>query len=385
MRPSRFVWAAMVALAIGSLAGCSSSAGGSSRGLVSTTVPRGFVGAALLPTAMQSANSISCPSVSTCVVVGTAAAYTNDAGASWHVGTLPTAITQSGHVNLGPVSCPTSQVCVAAGGGPNGSYILYSTDGGGSWSEGSLSTGEGLSGLFCRTPGFCVGVVAGGPAEISSDGGAMWSSGQPISSPSFLDAVSCPTTMNCVAVAGYDTTTGSSGAVFSSDGGQDWTAGAVPPGVHDFEGLSCQSVADCVAVGSNAINNCGPSGCAQLGSSSSAIALTSDGGNTWTMASAPSGSGELYDVSCPSATACVAVGAASQAGPALLYSTNGGSSWSFGSVNGKGSASNAAQSVSCPSATECVAVGSADSSLGTSTIFFTVDSGKKWTFNAALS
>jgi photosystem II stability/assembly factor-like uncharacterized protein len=62
----------------------------------------------------------------------------------------------------------------------------------------------------------------------------------------------------------------------------------------------------------------------------SALLTTSDGGQTWTSRTVPSWALGLDGVSCPSATACIAVGSTvvSFAGsPVVVASNDGGATW----------------------------------------------------------
>jgi hypothetical protein len=85
--------------------------------------------------------------------------------------------------------------------------------------------------------------------------------------------------------------------------------------------------------------------------SASADVLPIDGSSTWTKSPIPAVQ-NIFDVSCPSTTLCVA----SASGGNLLVSTDptgGPSAWSVDAVDG----TNNLTAVSCPTISECFAVG----------------------------
>ncbi|MGD0254524.1 MAG: DUF4214 domain-containing protein [Acidimicrobiales bacterium] len=187
--------------------------------------------------------------------------------------------------------------------------------------------------------------------------------------PSNLNGVSCASTSDCVAVGQVG-----SGAValYSTDGGSTWSTGTVPSevGESSLSSVSCASTSDCVAVGYY-LN----------GSSYVGTALYStDGGSTWSTGTLPGGVSDLSSVSCASTSDCVAVGqvgsGSSEIG-ATLYSTDGGSTWSTGTLPGGVSyiSSILLHSVSCASTSDCVAVGE----VGNGTVaLYSTDGGSTW-------
>jgi hypothetical protein len=183
--------------------------------------------------------------------------------------------------------------------------------------------------------------------------------------PSNLNGVSCASTSDCVAVGQVG-----SGAValYSTDGGSTWSTGTVPSevGESSLSSVSCASTSDCVAVGYY-LN----------GSSYVGTALYStDGGSTWSTGTLPGGVSDLSSVSCASTSDCVAVGqvgsGSSEIG-ATLYSTDGGSTWSTGTVPSEVGESSLS-SVSCASTSDCVAVGGYYGGL----TLYSTDGGATW-------
>jgi hypothetical protein len=137
-----------IAVGENGITSCTSSNGcvplGSATGTIESTSDGGNNWTLIAaPKSVQQLNDVACPSITTCVAVGTGGAsmgalwlYSRNAGASWAVGAL-----SGGHglaANaLESVSCPTSRTCVAVGGGGSspgsGSTLAFTSDGGSSW------------------------------------------------------------------------------------------------------------------------------------------------------------------------------------------------------------------------------------------------------------
>jgi photosystem II stability/assembly factor-like uncharacterized protein len=114
-----------------------------------------------------------------------------------------------------------------------------------------------------------------------------------------------------------------------------WKTASLPPGLRKFvpRGVSCKG-SRCVAVGIF----CPYGGCGGL--IPSAILASSDGGSHWVLERLPAAVGTLSDVSCWSASDCVALGAAGLLGPnnsaAALLTRVGGELWSVVRIPGDG-------------------------------------------------
>jgi photosystem II stability/assembly factor-like uncharacterized protein len=119
-----------------------------------------------------------------------------------------------------------------------------------------------------------------------------------------LGAISCPDVLHCwtVGIAGPNATATTSPAAVTviaatSDGGATWKAQTDPlPAPPELSGISCPTVTACMAVGSTG------------GVPGAGVVLTTrNGGTTWTAASVPTGSFGLTAVLCVTAAACTAV------------------------------------------------------------------------------
>ena len=185
-----------------------------------------------------------------------------------------------------------------------------------------------------------------------------------------FNAVSCTATTSCMAVGS------ATGLLAESLSGSTWTVVSIPdPGGGQLTGISCKSASACEAVGS--FSN---------GSTTETLAEAWNG-SSWSVQSTPNPSGatssQLGDVSCKSASSCEAVGQFVSGGATqTLAEAWNGSGWSIQSTpNVNGAATSVLSGVSCPSASACEAVG--DSSTGpNSATLAEVWNGSSWSIQS---
>ena len=184
----------------------------------------------------------------------------------------------------------------------------------------------------------------------STDGGLKWRSRTAPTDTLILNAVACASRTTCVALG---TSTQSSNHFVvdaSSDGGSKWTSGTVPPPIEDISGLSCWSPSDCLAVGSteNATQPVDTEGVA---------ITTSNYGTSWTVGASPDGLSKIDNVTCVSATECIAVGTSGQSSPGIDTSSNGGTSWTPATISGDTADMSSLSGVACSGSNTCMAYG----------------------------
>jgi hypothetical protein len=295
------------------------------------------------------------------VVIATAVglATAQPAWAGWSEQTAPSPATSA---QLNGVSCIASDYCEAVGSQTDntGTFQLAETWNGSSWTENDPAnppgaTNTALDGVSC-IPGFCMAVgqsTVGTSSTLVSErwNGGSWTPeavpGPAGASSSQFGGVSCASSA-CVAVGSYTTVAGTF-PLAEAWNGSTWSieSAAIPPGATNSQlnGVSCANPTSCVAVG--AIQT-------STGSVSLAEAVA---GAAWSIQSTPNPSGstinDLNGVSCPSPTACVAVGS----GIAEVWN---GTAWNLtnpvkppGDTSGPPSFS----SVACVTANSCTAVG----------------------------
>ena len=187
-----------------------------------------------------------------------------------------------------------------------------------------------LSGVSCPTTRDCMAVgstgasVPGsGVAYTTSDGGTVWSPATALPGALDMPNVQCGSVFDCTAIV----STGSVlAAVHTADFGQSWqTEGDLPNGFFAEGDLSCGGTGTCLVAGYVPTT---------AGHGQGAVALSTDGGQTWALATMPAGVGVLQSVACTTATTCLAAGTTgttvSDIVPAqgqLLYSADGGHTW----------------------------------------------------------
>jgi hypothetical protein len=169
-----------------------------------------------------------------------------------------------------------------------------------------------------------------------------------------LFGVACPTATACTAVGGYLTVTGTGGPIAEAWDGTKWSLQSTPTAGRTglLSGVSCLSATACTAVGSYSDTT-----------GKFTLAEAWDGTN-WTIQPTPnpagSSSSQLSAVSCPSSTACTAVGSyvdSANNGFALAEAWDG-TAWTIQPTSVPTNAKNInLVGVSCPSATACIAVG----------------------------
>lgn len=242
--------------------------------------------------------------------------------------------THSSYLNA--VSCPTTTVCVAVGasetdrnsasgqvtGGSFQALVVRTTDAGKTWAPVALpSIGADLSGVSCWSATLCVAV---GSTETISRGrwlaanavvvrikGATGSRVPAVPAGAHaLDAVTCPSATDCIAVGGAlkpATVVLQPEVIVSRNAGANWAGASLPVVQGQLESVSCSATVHCVALGATSYTR----RFASTGSedSSKPLGLTSsNGGLAWKAAAVPGGTGGPTAVSCQSTSRCFAVG-----------------------------------------------------------------------------
>jgi hypothetical protein len=373
------------------LAACSSatlhpgaSEGTSAWTIESTANPSGAATGSLL--------GVSCPAATLCTAVGY---YTNRSnvevtlaerwnGDRWAIQPTPT---PAGALSSGlsGVSCPSPTTCTAIGGYTNSSGIgatLAERWNGSGWTIQATPTptgasSSGLSSVSCPSPTTCTAV--GGYTANKGSGATLaegWTrSGWAIESTpdasgasfSSLNGVSCPSSTTCTAVGTYTEGTGASATLAERWSSNSWAIQTTPNASggtgSGLSGVSCPTTTTCSAVGG------------YTDASGTGVTLAEYwAGSRWAIQNTPaptsgtfSSLGTRGGVSCPIATACVAVGHYNR-GPRVgltLVERWLDNTWVVQpSPDASGGQGGGLSGVSCPSATTCTAVGGYTSRSG---------------------
>jgi hypothetical protein len=269
--------------------------------------------------------SVSCPSTSTCVAVGSYVVNNPFfksfsevwAGAGWVLVRLPSPEAGATEIDIGSVSCASQTSCVAVGSYQNASGI-------------ELTLVEGWNGSTWTV------VPSPNPA------------GEEVSA---FTSVSCPTTSSCTAVGYWASIQGIDLSLAATWDGSTWSIQPTPGSTGQTEtrlvSVSCAASNSCTAVGESA---------------GTPLAIGWDG-STWATENTESfgDAGSLASVSCSAASACTATGSASSQPLAAVWD---GGSWTLETtptLSGGGTFN----AVSCPTTTRCNAVGSGTDDAGT--------------------
>jgi hypothetical protein len=283
--------------------------------------------------------SLSCPTTNFCAAVDSAKKLlTSDpASATWPVTGTETVTPLS-------VSCGSSSFCAVGDSG--GSAVSYS---GGSWGPRTAPPGQafGLNAVSCTSSVFCLAGSSVTTTPRTLNGGATWVSGntQGVNFPGAIRSVSC--------APGSDATTGfcvvvdSSRAAFpSSDSGVTFLPGNRPDGVisgaSTLNSVSCTSSTSCVVVDA----------------AGKAFYYRGGvlGGADWTAANADLGR-SLKSVSCvPGSPSNQTFCAAVDSGGYVVETADGGVSWSTPALITGSTGTAPLNAVSCVTASFCVAV-----------------------------
>jgi hypothetical protein len=283
-----------------------------------------------------------------------------NAAPAWAGQVMPV-VPNSDSTSLKSVDCPSATVCTAVGAAKKGtvSVLLAERWNGSGWAGQTAAKPAGANprfeGVSCvaANPCFAVGYhsVNGTGKPLSEKwNGTSWviKAMQNPTSASVID-VSCTAGNACTAVGSFWNGT-KTVPLAQRWNGTAWAQQTVPNPAGPQAGLrsvSCATTSFCVAVG---------------GAGGTPL-IARWNGTAWALQTAPVPAGtesaELEGVSCTSASACTAVGAWTGAG---LYKTLAlrwnGSSWVAQTpANLPGTEFNQFYDVSCPTATACMAVG----------------------------
>ena len=309
---------------------------------------------------------VSCASATSCTAVGPSLAESWN-GTTWSLRTVakPQGETRP---DLTGVSCASATACAAVGvsyrdGVANAAAEAWN---GTTWKVQAVTITTSydsayLAGVSCTTATVCTAVgsyhdAVTGDRALAEILNLRWQPQAPPNPSASLSSdftdVSCSAASACTAVGNMETSTDFE-PVVERWNGSGWTIDSTPnPSASNLEGVSCTSAAACTAVG-------------DVSSGGQLVTLAERwNGTSWTVQSTPSPPGAtrsyLIDVSCPSATACTAVGFyVDGSGDQLTFAESwDGTSWKLQDTpDPTGTTTSQLSSVSCTSASSCTAVG----------------------------
>lgn len=309
--------------------------------------------------------ALSCPSAESCFISGSvlggggtlnfSVVYSHDGGSDWDWQEVPLVASSD------LVACSSSLSCLF--GNSRGNVALQTADGGETWTTtGERSFPEYWTGYECLS---CTGVSRMQAASCPVDG-SCWAifdfgffyGASPNSLYRLIDnqwgevflpnrtepeAIYCFSSESCLVTTGE-------GLFKTEDGGFTWTALDAYPLGEDAWSIACSDEFHCALAGG------------EYGSET--IHYSEDGGETWQLASSPSGN--AFTLSCAEDETCWATG------EDLWKSSDGGKSWSSISMG-----LTWVYGISCPDAEDCWMVGYGEDDVPK--VFSTHNGGDTWT------
>ncbi len=322
------------------------------------------------PTGTGQLGAVACADARHCWAVGVAGPNPAPGGATVIVATKnggttwePQHVTGGTTPQLSGISCPTRLACMAVGTNgaslPGSGVVVTTQDGGVTWSP-AVAPASALSvaGVTCSSTADCTALVSQGTvmwSAHSADFGQTWQ--QEGDLPSLFvasDELLC-SGGTCL-VPGYVPTgngQGEGAIALSADGGQTWALASVPAGIGVLGSVACPAPADCLAAGTTATT------VSDVVPAKGELLHSVDGGHSWVSARGPSAVDDAYGLACPSAAQCVMVGTKWFGFPAIALgavaqSVDGGATFKGSPV---AYVPITLTAVSCPSTSACVAVG----------------------------
>lgn len=297
--------------------------------------------------------------------------------------------------SLNGISCPSSSECFAVGASTSGAALVeQTTDAGGHWvSDTTGVSGPALNSISCADLENCVAVATSGATLVTTDGGATWDpSTTGPSTNIFPTSVSCPDAEHCWAV-------GNGGLIVTTNGGVTWTplTWEPPPPRGDWPGsvlgsflsaVTCTTTSDCLAVGQVAYQEDPPpeTTLPSFTDSLGVLVTTSDGGETWQsqlvssfteFPISPNSYTDVAAISCPTPEDCVAVGG----GASYQFVTaDSGMTWTVSQLAQNQPVDDAG--IACSDPLHCIAVGGAIGSKYQTPVMATSDGGTTWSNQA---
>ncbi len=285
---------------------------------------------------------------------------TRNGGRTWK----PQHVAGGSTPQLSGVSCPTPTACIAVGSNgasvPGSGVVVATTNAGAAWNPVAAPPGAlAVVTVLCATTSECVALVSDGTliwSAVSTNFGQSWQ--REGNMPSLFlpgNDLSCTVGGPCL-VAGYVPTSaghGEGAVALSTDGGQTWSLASVPNGIGVMRSATCVTATDCIAAGSTSTT------VSDVVPAHGQLLSSGDGGHTWQPSTTSPPVQDVFALECPSALVCAMVGTQWQGNPAVgtgavAQSVNGGVTFRQSST---AYVPLTLTALSCPSVSVCIAAG----------------------------
>jgi hypothetical protein len=240
-----------------------------------------------------------------------------------------------------------------------------------------------LSAVSCTSPAFCVAAgvyISSTGAELGLTeqwDGSIWAiqatPGPPGAMLVDLNGVSCFSPTSCTEVGDYSDASGNQLTIAEHWDGSTWAVQATPNAITSgnvLQAVSCTSATECIAVGWHN---------GRLSATYSPLAERWRGSAWRLVHTNVTGNGFLNAVSCRSAVNCAAVGFVNRAGVTYMLADHwDGNAWTVQPVPAPAGVAGQLLGVSCPSRASCTAVGLGNNSQGKLRALAVVSSAGTW-------
>jgi hypothetical protein len=323
-----------------------------------------------LPPRFGELAALSCTRAGHCAAAGFSAAAgtvatSGDGGARWRL-TLRTRSVPS----YLSVACTARGACVASGATSDLHLVTASTTDGVRWHETPITSLRitAVPVVSCAAHACTVVTSVTSALELTESSknlGRSWRDLAPEQHATTPLAASCPAPGTCEVVG--DAATGAL-AERTTDDGTTFTRQSLPNGILGLTRVSCGSTLSCQALGVGGVLE------------QQVLLGTTDGGASWSFEAIPHGVADLSSIACATATACVAIGINRSLETVILWTSDGGVTWTVGNLNGVDEQLSEPLNVACTSSSDCIVALLAIPMPG---FLVTTDGGADWNFAAS--
>jgi photosystem II stability/assembly factor-like uncharacterized protein len=210
---------------------------------------------------------------------------------------------------------------------------------------------------------------------FTNDGGRTWSPLRSVPAQFYAWGISCVDSEHCTVVGASATGATAPVVMATTDGGDKWHSLSPPPGTVRLDRVACGAPTSCIVVGAVATGRTTKVFGVRQAVDATVAFVTSDAGRTWAPVRLPAGSSVTL-LACAGATCTLTngMGPGGNSGPSSFVSVNSGRTWSPSTLDQEPAWR--LFGLTCDQAGLCVAVGWAND--GTGLLLYSHDGGLTW-------